>query len=204
MSNLSPSKELDNNLALLAQKIDTTYKEGLSIYSEALNNHTIEIEELKNQINREKKAKEQEEQQLNTTQQERKFQEQLLQKLNDTVSQKIHSINELKTQYADLIDEKEYQKILSQKESKLYLTLDEIEELEITLLEQELEYINILTKLIPKRQNIIQLEEDLKKLELKKEYYALKKLQQLPQLSLESYDEITTEIIEDNSKEEKN
>ncbi|CAA6820047.1 MAG: Unknown protein [uncultured Sulfurovum sp.] len=196
MSNLTQTNHTEDKLTLLAQKIDNTYREGLSIYTDTIANYTLEIEEIKSQINIEKELKEPTETKLRAIQKEKDHEERFLQKLNEVFTQKVHSIDELKTQYVDLMDDSSYSKILKQKENELKLALDELEEVELTLLQQELECINLQTALAPKQQSIIQLEEKLKKIELKKEYYALKNLQQLPQLALETNDEITTEVIE--------
>ncbi|CAA6808003.1 MAG: Myosin heavy chain [uncultured Sulfurovum sp.] len=201
MSNLTQSKNIQDDLTLLAQKVDSTYKEGLYVYTEAVANYALEIEELKSQIKLEKKLNEIEEIELSNIKRDRDHEERFLEKLNETFNQKIHSINELKTEYADLMEQNNYEKILRKKKSELQLALDELEEVEITLLQQELEHINLLKILAPKRKNIVQLEEKLKKLELQKEFYSLKNLQQLPQLVLETSDEITTEVIEEDSLE---
>ena len=203
MNNLTPTTKHEDkseqHLALLAQKIDNTYKEGMYIYSEKLSQYALEIENIKAQINALYKAKDTQEQELKTIEKELDHEERFLKKLNETFNLKIHSIDELKTEYADLMEANEYNKILKRKTNELSLALDEIEEVEITLLQQELERINLLKKLNPKRQEISALKD--KKLELEKEYFSLKKLHQLPQLSLESEEEITTEIIENDSKE---
>lgn len=201
MSNLTQTNNSKDNLTLLAQKVDNTYREGLSIYTETIANYTLEIEEIKNQIKLEKELKEPTEIELREIQKEKEHEARFLQKLNESFTQKVHSMDELKTQYIDLMDENSSSKIVKQKENELKLALDEIEEVELTLLQQELECINILTLLAPKQQSILQLEEKLKKLELKKEYYSLKNLQQLPQLALESNEEITTEVIETDEEE---
>lgn len=202
MSNLTPTTNSEeNNISLIAQKIDNTYKEGMSIYTEALNQYNMESEELKSQIDAFYKAKSSDEQQLSSLEKEIDHEERFLYKLNEGFNLKIHAIDELKTQYSDLIDENEFKKIVKRKENELHLALDEIEEVEINLLQQELERINLLTQLSPKRQEIMQIKDKLKKLEREKEYFSLKKLHQLPQLALEKEHEITTEVLTNTETE---
>lgn len=202
MSNLLQTNNSENNLTLLAQKVDNTYREGLSIYTESIANYTLEIEGLRSQIETEKKLIEPLESKLLGIEREKEHEERSLNKLHDIFTQKLHSIDELRTEYVDLMDTDAYEKVLSKKQSELQLALDEFEESEITLLKQELEHINLLTSLTPKQHQIAELEESLKKLILQKEYYALKNLQQLPQLALDAPEEITTEIIEEHKVEE--
>ncbi|HHD75586.1 MAG TPA: hypothetical protein ENK82_02270 [Campylobacterales bacterium] len=200
MSNLTQTNS-EESLTLLAQKVDKTYKEGLSIYTETVANYALEIEELKSQIKLETEQKEPQEKQLLQIEQSRDHEARFLEKLNEAFNQKVHSIDELNKEYAELMDEKAYEKIFNKKKNELQLALDELEEVEIALLEQELAHINLLKVLTPKRNSILQLEEELKKLNLQKEYYSLKNLQQIPQLALESVDEISTEIIETDEVE---
>jgi hypothetical protein len=197
----NPALKHEENLRFLSQKIDKHYQEGMFIYSETINMHTIKIEELKNQIASLLKKKEKEELILLNMEQNIGYEGRLLEKLNETFFQKIYSIDELKTQYAHMIEASEYAKILERKESELRLSLDEIEELEITLAQQELERINLLMELSPKRNAIMELEDNLKKIELEKESFASKKLHQIPQLAFEKNEEIAVEAIENNNNE---
>jgi len=200
----NPKEKIEHNLTLLAQKINNSYKEGISAYTETLSNYGLEIEALKNKIYTLHKAYKVEEEQLKFIEKERDHEARFLQKLDDAFTQKVLVIHELNTQYASLMERSEYTNVLKRKKNELQLFLDEIEEVEITLLQQELERINLLIILNPKRTKILQLQEDLKRLEREREYYSLTKLQQLPQLAIEpNQDEIPTEIIEKDEEEAK-
>lgn len=194
------NEKIEQNLTLLAQKIDNSYKEGIQHYTEALTQFNLEIKALKNQIETLDNANKQEEEKLKILEKEIDYEERFLQKLNENFTQKVNSIDELKTQYSHLIQNDEYNTILQKKINELQLALDEIEELEITLLQQELERVNLLILLNPKQQKILELKENLNKLELEQEYYALNKLHQLPQLAHENSNEIPVEIIETSSE----
>jgi len=190
------NEKIEQNLTLLAQKIDNSYKDGIQHYTEALTQFNLEIKALKNQIETLDNANKQEAEKLKILEKEIDYEERFLQKINENFTQKVNSIAELKTQYSHLMQSDEYNTILQKKINELQLALDEIEELEITLLQQELERVNLLILLNPKQQKILELKENLNKLELEKEYYALNKLQQLPQLAHENGNEIPVEIIE--------
>jgi len=193
------NEKIEQNLTLLAQKIDNSYKDGIQHYTEALTQFNLEIKALKNQIETLDNANKQEAEKLKILEKEIDYEERFLQKINENFTQKVNSIAELKTQYSHLMQSDEYNTILQKKINELQLALDEIEELEITLLQQELERVNLLILLNPKQQKILELKENLNKLELEKEYYALNKLQQLPQLAHENGNEIPVEIIETSS-----
>ena len=76
---------------------------------------------------------------------------------------------------------------------------EKIEELELIYLSHELERINALAILEPKRRYIDTLKENVKELELEKEHFASTKLHQLPQMGLANNvvtNENTEEIVD--------
>jgi DNA repair exonuclease SbcCD ATPase subunit len=98
--------------------------------------------------------------------------------------QKINSIEELNTEYKDIVEASEYSKLLKRKAKELHSVQNEIEELELTYLNYELERINHLEILEPKRREIETIKENLKELELEKEHFSSTKLHQLPLIGL--------------------
>ncbi len=106
-----------------------------------------------------------------------------------------HSIEELNTEYKELVDEAGYTKLLVKKRRELYKIQEKIEAIEITFLSHELERINTLAILEPQRQTIDTLKENIKVLELEKEHFTSTKLHQLPQLGLGNK-ENTEEIVD--------
>ena len=187
----------------IINEIDDYYKQGAIAYAEGVSRYNVEIEKLQNCIEKAVNDKQEEEKILLGLEQELAIDNRVLEQLQDEFMQKLHSIEELNTEYKELVDEAGYTKLLVKKRRELYKTEDKIEELEITYLSHELERINMLAILEPKRHTIDTLKEDIKELELEREHFASTKLHQLPQLGLankESTEEIVdTSILENES-----
>lgn len=179
----------------IINEIDDYYKQGAIAYAEGVSRYNVEIEKLLNCIEKAVNDKQEEEKILLGLEQELAIDNRVLEQLQDEFMQKLHSIEELNTEYKELVDEAAYTKLLVQKRRELYKTEDKIEELEITYLSHELERINMLTILEPKRHYVDTLKENIKELELEREHFASTKLHQLPQLGL-SNNENTEEIVE--------
>jgi len=190
----------ENQLSMMAiSKTENYYKQGIRAYEEGIHQYVMEIEKLKNQINAQAKNNEKEEQALLVIESRIASEERLLERLNEQFSQKVKSIEELKIEYRDMIDGAEYNKLLSRKKKELFEVLDEIEELEITLLGKELERVNLLDKLEPRQRIIEELEANLRELELEKEHFESTRLHQIPQLHTKennSEDVVDTVVME--------
>lgn len=179
----------------IINEIDDYYKQGAIAYAEGVSRYNVEIEKLLNCIEKAVNDKQKEEKILLGLEQELAIDNRVLEQLQDEFIQKIHSIEELNTEYKEFVDESGYTKLLAKKRRELYKTEDKIEELEITYLSHELERINMLAILEPKRHYIDTLKENIKELELEKEHFASTKLHQLPQLGLVNK-ENTEEIVD--------
>ena len=179
----------------IINEIDNYYKQGAIAYAEGISRYNVEIEKLLNCIEKAVNDKQKEEKILLVLEQELAIDNRVLEQLQDEFMQKLHSIEELNTEYKELVDEAGYTKLLVKKRRELYQIEEKIEALEITYLSHELERINTLTILEPKRQTIDTLKENIKELELEKEHFASTKLHQLPQLGL-SNNENTEEIVD--------
>ena len=179
----------------IINEIDNYYKQGAIAYAEGISRYNVEIEKLRNCIEKAVNDKQKEEKILLVLEQELAIDNRVLEQLQDEFMQKLHSIEELNTEYKELVDEAGYTKLLVKKRRELYQIEEKIEALEITYLSHELERINTLTILEPKRQTIDTLKENIKELELEKEHFASTKLHQLPQLGLGN-NENTEEIVD--------
>ena len=190
----------------IISEIDNYYKQGTMAYAEGVGRYSVEIEKLLNCIEKAVNDKQKEEIALLSLEQELAIDNRLLEQLQNEFMQKLHSIEELNTEYKELVDEAGYTKLLARKRRELYSVQDKVEELEITYLSHELERINSLAILEPKRRYIDTLKENVKELELEKEHFASTKLHQLPQMGLANdvvNNENTTEEIVDTSILEK-
>ena len=182
------------------REIEDSYREGIIAYTEGLSRYVLEISKLKANISTEKKFIEKDEALLLLLERGVGYDEKLLEKNNDTFSQKIHSLQELDREYKDMLENKEYQKLDTRKKHELQEILDEIEELEMTLLQRELERLNMLVKLEPKRRLIRELESELTELRLDKEYFEATKIHQITLTSNQKKhnveEPVDTEMIE--------
>lgn len=184
---------------LAAREIENHYRDGIIAYVEGISRYSLETSKLKANISTEKKLIEKDEATLIVFERKVSYDEKLLQKYNDSFSQKIHSIQELNREYKEILEDAEYLKLDKRKQHELQELLDEIEELEMTLLHRELERTNILLKLEPKRRLIRELESELTELNLDKEYFAFTKLQQISAITNKEKmedDTVDTEVME--------
>jgi len=172
------------NIPSIINEIDNYYKQGTLVYAEGISRYKIEIEKLLYSIEKLLNEKQEEESILLDVEQELAIDTRLLERLQNDFMKKLHAIEELKTEYKDVLDETEYRKRLKVKTRKLHKVEDEIEELELIHLKHELKRINCLEILEPKRLEVDMLKESVKELELEKEHFALTKLHQLPLLGV--------------------
>jgi len=189
------------NIPSIIAEIDNYYRQGTLAYAEGLSRYKVEIAKLINSIEKAVNEKHKEEKSLLEAEQELAIDVRMLERLQDDFMQKLHSIEELKTEYKDVLDEAEYIKLLTGKKIELYKVQDSIEELELTHLSHELERINNLEILEPKRREIDSLKESLKELELEKEHFASTKIHQLPEFGFanDENDVVDTDIVEKES-----
>ncbi|RLA71472.1 MAG: hypothetical protein DRG09_00060 [Epsilonproteobacteria bacterium] len=185
----------------IINEIDNYYKQGAIAYAEGISRYNVEIEKLLNCIEKAVNDKQKEEKVLVALEQELAIDNRVLEQHQDEFMQKLYSIEELNTEYKELVDEAGYAKLLVKKRRELYKIQEKIEALEIAYLSHELERINTLTILEPKRQYIDTLKENIKELELEKEHFTSTKLHQLPQLGL--VNNVNTEEIVDTTILEK-
>ncbi|CAA6814674.1 MAG: Unknown protein, partial [uncultured Sulfurovum sp.] len=107
-------------------------------------------------------------------------------KLQVKFSQFINSIEELKSEYKDVLDEVRYEVTLKRKEKELFEFLDEIEVSELTLLNKELERLNRLEFFEPKQMKVKKLKIELKELEMEKSYFESMGLHKVANVQLEN------------------
>ena len=192
---LTLTSSTGTSVPAIINEIDNYYKQGAIAYAEGVSRYSVEIDKLLNCIEKAENDKQKEEKILLALEQELAIDNRMLEQLQDEFMQKLHSVEELNTEYKELVDEAGYTKLLAQKRRELYKIQDKIEELEMTYLSHELERINTLTILEPKRQYIDTVKENIKELELEKEHFVSTKLHQLPQLGLVN-NENTEEIVD--------
>jgi len=186
-----------NNIIMTARQANNMnnqdfYLKGLSVYAKKIKEYTLKIEKLKHKINNYAKQNEYAEQQLQEIENEIAFDDKLLERLNTDLLVKIESRVLLKDEL-ETIEDKSYLKIFERTNKELLTMIDEIETLEIVMLKKELNRLNMVSKLEPKKSKIEELEGYLKEFELEKEHYERTKIYEIPQLGLS---EIQTEESE--------
>jgi len=161
-------------------------KESLNMatneYAKDIKSYNIQILTIKDDIKKQKDKNLKIEQRLNYIIQEIDYSKRLLQRLNDNFIKKSEMIDEFQLEFLNNIDDKDFEKIYQRKLKDLILLTEEIEEVEQTLLEKELDRLNILSELEPLEDKLDELEDRLKKLELEKEYFETIEVQNISKL----------------------
>jgi len=138
----SKVKEYEIEITKLKETI-TIHRDKMHIYSDKFDNISKDIE----------------------------YETRLLKRLNETFTKKADIVEEFKVEFEDKLDKKEYDKLRQRKLKDIVLLTDEIEEVEQTLLERELDRLNILSDLEPYQRTLDELNRQLLNLQLEKEYY---------------------------------
>ncbi|HIP51435.1 MAG TPA: hypothetical protein EYG94_05025 [Campylobacterales bacterium] len=180
-------------------EIDRNYKHGVLEYKEKIQAYNIEIEKLKNQIDLESENYNKEEKDILMIEHELIFENKTYDKLQVKFSQYINSIEELKNDYKDLLDETRYNITLKRKEKELFELLDDIEVSELTLLNKELEHLNMIENFEPKQLALKRVKIVLKELEMEKTYFESMGLHKVSNVQLENksfLEEESSEIVD--------
>lgn len=167
--------------ALSAPDIHGLYIMGTLRYTQKLQHLTLEIEKCKTQIEMQIQNNAAQEQQHADLQSEQDLEERLLERVHRAHLQKLDELITLEREYRQHLEAGEYQKIRTKKQDELQHTQEEIETLEHALLHRELERLNVLEKLTPKRATLTALQETLLSLEQDKSYLERTALQQIHQ-----------------------
>jgi len=168
------------------QEIDSIYQQGASKYTGTIQQYNLEIEQLKSEINLKNSKNKKEEKELLDVENELNYTSRQFEALHNKFNQKLHSINELSTEYKEILGEIKYKETLERKEREIFEIVDEIEELELIFLKHELQRINIAAILLKKQKEVEELEVKLKEIELKKSYYESIGLKKVTPLQLEN------------------
>ena len=186
-SELVAVTETDIKMSIFSKlkEIDTLYKKGVLQYSETLQRYNIEIEKLKSEIELESQKNSNEERAFFATETVLEHESKQFEQLHHKFTQKVASLTELRDEYKESLEESIYNVKLLQKENELFTVMEEIEEKEISLLNQELEKINLSNILAKKQSKVEGLKRSLKEIELEKNYFESTELQKLSYLNPE-------------------
>jgi len=180
-------------------EIGRRYQEGVLEYKESIQAYNIEIEKLKNTIANESELCAIEEKNLLMIEHELVFENRAYDKLQVKCTGFLNSIEELQTEYKDILDEAHYNATLKRKEKELFECLDDIELSEISLLKKELERLNFLESFEPKQLELKRLKLALKELEMEKNHFESMGLHKVSSVQLENknfWSENPSEIVD--------
>jgi len=180
---------------ILAKKIEQRYQEGTVAYATTLQRYSSEIAGYQNKILQIEKHTKEAEENLATLEERMRYNEKLLVRLNEQFAKQVHIAEALQAEYTELVDEKAYATMKQRKVKELQAILDEIDELEMTLLHQELERLNMLAMLLPERKEREGYEEALALLQLEKEQFESMKIHQIHQLGMPQETTPSTEEV---------
>ena len=163
-------------------KLTQHYQDATLKYTQGIQNYNLQIEQMKNRIAEALEENKEEEEIFSKIENEVNYHARSVRESNDVLHQDIGALEALEKEYKDVMDLSTHRRIVTKKKHALKKSLDKIEEQEETLLSQELERLNILEILTPKRAHVRELQSQLKNLELEKKHYESTKLQQVIQL----------------------
>ena len=176
------------------------YQEGTQRYSQEIQKYNLEIEKTKDLIAQAQNDNKEDEEIFSKCAREVSYYARVIGESNDSFHQDIGSIEELQLEYKESMDASDFMKIMKKKNYALRKLLDKIAEQEEQLLNHELERLNILEKLTPKRRQIEQLQGQLKTLEREKKHFESSQLQQsiqIPTLTPPTKEVIDIDTVED-------
>ena len=182
-------------------KLTQHYQDATLKYTQGIQNYNLEIEQMKNRIAEALKEKKEDEEIFSKIENEVNYYARSVRESNDIFHQDIDALEALEKEYKEVMELSTHRRIVTKKKHALKKLLDKIEEHEETLLSQELERLNILEKLTPKRKHVEHLQTQLKTLELEKTHYESTKLQQVIQLPTLSAT-ATEELIDIDTEED--
>lgn len=196
---ISEEKTISNAMQTII-KLTQHYQDSNLKYSQAIQNYNHQIEKLKARITKAIEAKREEENTFLNYDNDVKYLSRVLEDSNAEFHKEIDALDELENEYRDSIEDSVYMRITLKKKQALKKLVDKIEVQEEELLSHELERLNILEKLTPKRREVEALQKELEDVELEKKHYESSKLQQviqLPTLSTPHEEVIEIDAVEE-------
>jgi len=140
------------------QELEAFYHASTKSYQEEIQSFNQQIGELKDEISLLKRKNALEEEELHRVELKLKEEMGVLEQLNQEFNEKIRSIEELKHEYKEVMDEKVHHLLFARKKRELLEVVDKMEELELSILNRELRRINLFEKVEPKRISVIELD----------------------------------------------
>ena len=166
-------------------------------YAKDIKSFNIKISTIKDDILKQQSKCDEIQRELDSIIKDMEYSKRLLQRLNDNFFKKAEMIDEFSVEFEHSLDAKEFDKILQRKLKDLIHLTDEIEEVEQTLLEAELDRLNTISKLQPFQAQLEELKRYLLKVELEKEYIESTKLRDIIKLHKQNKPIVDVEVDSD-------
>ena len=181
----------------LFQEILEEYQNGVIEYKEGIRKQSREIKRLRDEIESLKEDISKEERLILKAETQQEFENKDYEALNHLFTQLINSIEELRSNYKEVIDEQKYDSIYKSKKRELTLLLDKIEIRELSLLKSELQRLNMVGLLEPKLKQLNALKATLQEIEVEKEHFEISMIpQHLPRSKKKSDFVVDTVVLE--------
>jgi chromosome segregation ATPase len=161
---------ITNTILAMAEVKNSIDKATLN-YATILKEYAIKISQVKEQIKLQESKTEVFENRLKILVQDIDYEIRLLKRLNDSFVKKADIIEEFQVEFEDTLDEDKFKTLHRRKIKDMIQLTDEIEEVEQTLLEKELQRLNLLDELEPYQNRLEELQQELSSLELEKDHY---------------------------------
>jgi len=169
-------------VAMALSVLDRRYKENIADYAQELHSCTHKIDSARIELEMLRKQKEPHDEALVLVEKEIEYALRLLQRLSDQYIQKTTVAAELEEELENLGHSEESKSVLQSRRNELERLQMEIEELELTLLQHELEKQNLLLKIEPIIRKISSQERLIRELEAKKRYIESAHLHRITQV----------------------
>jgi len=177
--------EIKKSIISKINEMDMQYKQGTLNYTEKLHRYNIEIEKIKSEIDIENIKNLEDQKILFAAESILEYESKAFETLHHKFIQKVESVVELRDEYKESLEEHVYNEKYARKKRELSLLVDDIEEKEMSLLNKELEKINLSNAFSQKLKRVEELKVSLQELELEKGYFESTELQKLSYLQPE-------------------
>jgi len=183
-------------------KIKNSLDKATLDYANRLKEYGIKIAKTKNYIKVQTQKIQIYLNKLDDINQDIEYEKRLLKRLNDSFMKKAEMIEEFKLEFAQSIDTSEFEKIYSRKIQDMVILLDEIEEVEQSLLEKELSKLNTISEMEPHKNILENMEHELLSLELEKDRYESLQVHNLSHLEVQKIEKLDDNIVDVDVQEE--
>jgi cupin superfamily acireductone dioxygenase involved in methionine salvage len=170
-------------------------------YGTKLKEYAISISQLKEQIKVQEQKTNTYRVKFDNIAQDIEYETRLLKRLNDSFVKKAEMIEEFNVEFEGKIEKTEYDKLHKRKLKDMIQLEDEIEEVEQTLLEKELDRLNILSDLEPFNATLEEMRAKLLALELEKEHFESLQIHNLSNITNQTQDIKDVEVVDVESSE---